>query len=254
MSEGWTAGRPGSRGPRGWGAGAKPSPAVPGAGPQLPATSVLHSQEKGSSACNRKGLDWINSREEYWPSAHYARGPGGHSRKEQRWNAVASRAPLLPRQGRRPWRTGEGEGTLGVADRGAAPQSPPSRPETRRGTAVTREDTSAHWTCKGRRGSLQRLSALWGPQEGDSRRAGCPTTRVPGLVWESATPVPECHDHRGPLLRDHVTEGRGGQKGGDAGEEGTAKHSPGRRSPRSGAEKCWRCRPHDPGLLGGLRK
>lgn len=65
-------------------------------------------------------------------------------------------------------------------------------------------------------------------------------TRVPGLVWKSATLVPACHNHGGPRLRDHVTEGRGGEgrrglKGGGAGEEG--KHSPGRRCPRSGAEK-----------------
>ena len=70
---------------------------------------------------------------------------------------------------------------------------------------MTRGHTSVRWTRKGRRGSLQRLSALW---EGDSWREGCPTTRVPGLVWESATPVPARHDHRGLRLRDHVTKGR----------------------------------------------
>lgn len=37
-------------------------------------------------------------------------------------------------------------------------------------------------------------------------------TRVPGLVWKSATLVPTCHDHGGPRLRDHVTEGRGGEE------------------------------------------
>lgn len=143
-----------------------------------------------------------------------------------------------PQTGRASMPHGRGRGHTRGGGPGAAPQSPPSCPETGGGAAVTREDTSVRWTCKGRRGSLQRLSALWGPREGDSRRAGCPMTRVPGLVWESATPVPACHDHGGPLLRDHVTKGRGGLKGGGAGEEGTAKHSPGRRCLRSGAEKC----------------
>ena len=70
-------------------------------------------REKGSPACKRKGLDWIDSREEYVSDQH-TRGPGRHSRKEQRRAAIASRAPPLPRQGGHPRRPREGEGTPGV--------------------------------------------------------------------------------------------------------------------------------------------